>query len=117
MTLAGHSVALGGSQTFSASDLSNGVTGSGAVMLAVSPTTTGTLTGAAANFSGNVGIGTATPLGVLDVNGAPRFELATLGTNTVTLGTQSPAIGTTPYGWITVTCHDNSGPCRIPEFK
>lgn len=64
-----------------------------------------------------LGIGTAAPLAVLDVNGAPRFELATLGTNTVTLGTQSPALGTTPYGWITVTCHDNSGTCRIPEFK
>ncbi|MDE2342907.1 MAG: hypothetical protein KGL63_05860 [Betaproteobacteria bacterium] len=38
----------------SASNLSNGVTGSGAVALAGAPTFTGTLNGAAANFSGNI---------------------------------------------------------------
>jgi hypothetical protein len=34
--------------------VSNPMTGTGSVMMSVSPTTTGTLTGAAANFSGNV---------------------------------------------------------------
>ncbi|WP_342714454.1 hypothetical protein AAFG22_14860 [Bradyrhizobium sp. B024] len=38
MTLAGHVVSLGGTQTFAASDLTNGTTGSGSVVLATSPT-------------------------------------------------------------------------------
>ena len=36
-------------------------TGSGSVVFSASPTLTGTLTAAAANFSGNVGVGTTTP--------------------------------------------------------
>lgn len=36
--IAGHSVALGGTQTLAASDLTNGTTGSGSVVLATSPT-------------------------------------------------------------------------------
>lgn len=38
MTIAGHSISLGGTQAIAAADLSNGVTGSGAVVLATSPT-------------------------------------------------------------------------------
>ncbi|HWB48358.1 MAG TPA: hypothetical protein VG651_04550 [Stellaceae bacterium] len=44
MTLAGHTVALGGAQTFAASDLTNGVTGSSAVVLATNPTFTSAIT-------------------------------------------------------------------------
>jgi hypothetical protein len=43
-------------------------TGTGTVVRSASPTITGTLTGAAANFSGNVGIGTASPLTKLHVD-------------------------------------------------
>lgn len=38
VTIAGHVVSLGGSQTLAASDLTNGVSGSGAVVLVTSPT-------------------------------------------------------------------------------
>src|SRR5690348_9680394 len=38
MTIAGHAVSLGGTQALAAADLSNGVTGSGSVVLATSPT-------------------------------------------------------------------------------
>jgi hypothetical protein len=38
ITIAGHSVSLGGSQTLAAADLTNGTTGSGSVVLATSPT-------------------------------------------------------------------------------
>lgn len=44
------------SAALAAADLSNGVSGGGAVMLVSSPTTTGTLTAAAANFGGAVGV-------------------------------------------------------------
>lgn len=40
ITIAGHSVALGGSQTLSASDLTDGTTGSGSIVLGTSPTLT-----------------------------------------------------------------------------
>ena len=52
ITIAGHTVSLGGSQAIAASDLSNGVTGSGAIALAASPTFTGTINGAAATLTG-----------------------------------------------------------------
>lgn len=61
MTLAGHVVSLGGTQTFAASDLTNGTTGSGAVVLATSPSlvtpvlgtpTSGTLTNCTGTASG-----------------------------------------------------------------
>jgi endosialidase-like protein len=41
---------------------STGSTGTGSVVLSASPTLTGTITAAAANFSGNVGIGTTSPV-------------------------------------------------------
>ena len=44
-----------------------GYTGTGNVMLAASPTTTGTLTGASSNWSGSVGIGTNNPATVLHI--------------------------------------------------
>src|SRR5579885_845742 len=84
MTLAGHVVSLGGTQTFAASDLTNGTTGSGAVVLATSPTLNGaTLSGTTTlpgGVSGNgtiaagviastgqLGIGTTSPVSSLDV--------------------------------------------------
>ena len=42
ITIAGHMVSLGGSQTIAASDLTNGTMGTGAVVLATSPTIAGT---------------------------------------------------------------------------
>lgn len=49
------------SAQLAASDLSNGVTGSGSVALAASPTFTGTVSVAALNTTGDLGVGTATP--------------------------------------------------------
>ena len=46
-----------------------GTTGTGNVVFAASPTFTGTVTGAASNWSGNVGIGTTAPTSPLTVNG------------------------------------------------
>lgn len=53
MTIAGHLVSLGASQAIAASDLSNGVTGSGTVVLAASPALTGTPTAPTAAGSDN----------------------------------------------------------------
>jgi hypothetical protein len=44
-------------------------TGTGSVVLSASPTLTGTVTGAASNWSGNVGIGTTSPATKLHVTG------------------------------------------------
>lgn len=55
--------------------ISASTTGSGNVMLSASPTTTGTLTGVAANFSGSIGIGTSSPSGQLTI-GTPSAQLA-----------------------------------------
>jgi len=52
--------------TYGGVTLSNAVTGTGNMVLSASPTLTGTLTGAAANFSSNVGIG-MTPSNILDI--------------------------------------------------
>jgi hypothetical protein len=90
VTIAGHSLSLGGSQTLAASDLTNGTTGSGAVVLAASPTITSpTVTGpltlgssgvvetlnAAANFSPTPNSGgtytSAADFAVLGSSGSP----------------------------------------------
>lgn len=46
ITIAGHTVSLGGTQTLAASDLTNGTTGSGAVVLATNATLSGATVGA-----------------------------------------------------------------------
>ena len=62
LTVAGHSISLGGSQSLAASDLSNGTTGSGNIVLGTSPTLTtpniGTATG---NITGNAATVTTIP--------------------------------------------------------
>lgn len=77
LTVAGHIIALGGSQTLAASDLTNGTTGTGSIMLAGSPTTTGTLTGAAANFSGALSAGSYTGLPVATTGALGIVEVGT----------------------------------------
>jgi hypothetical protein len=52
------------------------ITGTGNVVMSASPTLTGTITAAAANFSGNVGIGTATPNSELQVAGTGQTTAA-----------------------------------------
>ena len=47
----------------------SGTTGTDFVVFSASPTLTGTVTGAASNWSGNVGIGTTAPSNPLSVNG------------------------------------------------
>lgn len=53
MTIAGHLVSLGGSQAIAAADLSDGTTGTGAIVLAASPALTGTPTAPTASPSDN----------------------------------------------------------------
>src|SRR6185436_2410705 len=67
----------------------NAMTGTGSVMMSASPTTTGTLTGAAANFSGNVGV-----TGQLGVGGASTASAALYLRNTAGLmsGTSQRAL-------------------------
>lgn len=60
ITVAGHAVSLGGSQTLAASDLTNGTTGSGNIVLAASPTLSGTV-GGSLIWSGNQSFKTETP--------------------------------------------------------
>jgi len=81
LTVAGRTVALGGSQALAASDLSNGVTGSGAIMLATAPTVSGTLTAGGVAASGGA------------INGLTVFAGAQL-----TVGSGGGAVTLTPVG-------------------
>lgn len=70
--------------------------------------------------SGGLSLGTSVPVGtaILEVNGVPHFAIGTTGANTVSLGTNSPAIGTTaPYSWMKMICPDGTAPCYMPVFK
>lgn len=78
MTLAGHVVALGGSQALAAADLSNGVTGSGAVVLGTSPTLT------------TPALGTPSAVVLTNATGLPLSALPSIGASTV-LGNLSGA--------------------------
>lgn len=62
------------------------ISGSGNVVMSASPTLTGTITAANANFSGNVGIGTTTAPNTLTVSGT---EALLLGTDYTVTGSQS----------------------------
>lgn len=85
------------------------VTGTGAVMLAASPSTTGTLTAAAANFSGNVGIGTATPSAALHIYGGALVTNPTA--LTIATATFTPvAVNTNTYRVVLIHA---SCPCTI----
>ena len=97
-----------------ASNLLNGVTGSGSIVLSVSPTMTGTpniaaatgtslaVTGTITTSSGEVGIGTTAPINSLDVSGGVAIGSSYAGVDTapangmivqgdVGIGTTSPA--------------------------
>lgn len=97
VTIAGHAVALGASQAIAAADLSNGVTGSGAVVLGTSPTLasptlTGTVAGpntipngvlvnSSVTIAGHsVALGASQTLSYSDLSaGAPTATASTLG--------------------------------------
>jgi hypothetical protein len=51
----------------------SGTTGTGNVVFSASPTLTGTVTGAASNWSGSVGIGTTSPVGSLNIYNGTTF--------------------------------------------
>ena len=53
ITIAGHSVSLGGTQTLAASDLTNGTTGTGSIVLAAGPALTGVPTAPTASAATN----------------------------------------------------------------
>jgi hypothetical protein len=68
----------------------SGTTGTGNAVLSASPTLTGTIAAAAANFSGNVGIGTGNPLSTpLLVNGAIKTLADTSGSGVLVYGRAS----------------------------
>lgn len=84
ITIAGHTVPLGGSQNLAASDLTNGTTGSGDIVLETSPTIASpTLTGTASvanitltgtfNLNGETVSGSATFAGSLTFSGANAY--------------------------------------------
>lgn len=77
------------------------ITGTGSVMLAASPTTTGTLTGAAANFSGTITFGTGT-LTALAADASPdsandyllSYDASASAFKKVLMGTVVGSVGT-----------------------
>lgn len=91
MTIAGHSVPLGGTQALAAADLNNGVTGSGNVVLASAPTistpvlNSGTLSG---TFSGTYALGGTPTIGNVTIDGGTinncTFTTPSLGAATAT---------------------------------
>lgn len=104
ITIAGHLVSLGGSQTLAASDLSNGVSGSGAVVLASGGTTTNLVVGTQSpgNNSTTAASTAYADAAVAAVLGkAPESEgRLTLSTGTPVMATTVSASGTvyhTPY--------------------
>jgi len=88
VTSVGNATSLG---SFTSANLSTALTdetGTGNAVFSASPTLTGTVTGAAANFSGNVGVGIASPSDRLVVVGATNntgFEFGNGATNLATL--------------------------------
>jgi endosialidase-like protein len=66
-------------------------TGTGNVVLSASPTVTGTVTGASSNWSGNVGIGTATPYSPLDVRVGTNEDILFLNNTSAQIGAVNDA--------------------------
>lgn len=64
----------------------SGTTGTTNVVFSASPTLTGTLTAAAATFSGNVGIGSTTPVALLDITNAAVSAAPALTGNYLNVG-------------------------------
>ncbi len=86
-----------------ASDMSNGTTGTGAVVLAASPTLSGTITAAAANFSGNLTAanlaalsGSLTNGGAIYTDGTSVLSGAALTNHAIVLGTGASGSGPKP---------------------
>ena len=101
-------------------------TGSGSVVFSASPTLTGTLTAAAANFSGNVGVGTTTSWAKLSVTTAAQqsgslslFSVAsTTGASLFNiLGNGNTGIGTsTPWALLSLAQSGSASASTTPQF-
>lgn len=93
---------LSSALTYGGVTLANAVTGTGNMMLSDSPTTTGTLTGAAANFSGAIAYGTLTGLTFTFISSI-QYDTATnkiqYKTTTVTNG----SVGAESGSWTDLT--------------
>lgn len=87
MTIAGHLVSLGGTQTLAASDLTNGTTGSGAVVLATSPALT------------TPSLGTPTAINLANALGLPIGGVGVV-TGQLPIGNQSSIAANTVLGSI-----------------
>ena len=89
-------------------------TGTGNVVMSASPTLTGTVTGAASNWSGNVGIGTTNPATTLDVNGQVyvRSSLLVSTTSSNWFGLEPDQTESPVHGSIV-----NTGVSRLIQFN
>lgn len=78
-------------------------TGTGALVFAGSPTLTGTLTATNANFSGNIGVGTSTPLAVLDIyksfNGGTKVNVTNKNLGSSVYSEINLTAGTSGASW------------------
>jgi hypothetical protein len=96
------SLALSGALTYGGVTLNNAVTGTGNMVLSASPTHTGTITAAAANFSGTVN-----HTGAFQINGTtetfPASGLIAGTTDTQTLTNKTLASSTDVIGGVTTT--------------
>jgi hypothetical protein len=90
-------------------------TGTGFIVKSVSPALTGTLSAAAANFSGNVGIGTTSPWKMLSVAGdIIGTNITATGTITTSLGSAAGAfLAVNPNGQIIATTTPGGGGAAI----
>ena len=98
LTTNGSNVTIGVALNYGGVTLSNSVTGTGSMVLSASPTLTGTLTGAAATFSGTLG-----------VTGAATFNARI--SQTLTPAAAEYALRSTGQttGWISVSLNNTGG--------
>ena len=101
---------LANALTYGGVTLSNAVTGTGNMVLSASPTLSGTLTAAAANFTGNVGIASTTPWAQFAINpiAGQASNQFVIGSSTATsfIVTNSGNVGigtTTPFSQLSVS--------------